>query len=422
MTIDYSKRPKTYLLPTLNILPAEISYLKNGISIFYLHNENQKIMRLDIRLKAGSFFQDKKGVAAIATKMLFEGTLQHKASEIFEAIDYQGAYVENSLDKDFASFSIYMPKQALKEILNIVKEVFTSAIFPEEKLLLIKEQQQQSLAVSLEKTSTVAFRTFIQQVFLEHPYGDLIFPHDYDAISREDILAFFYTYYQLSNARIFVAGEIDDEVKKIVNNSLGNIPEQKSLLVKSSSFLEFEATKIKIQKQEAMQASICIGKRLFTRQHPDWMKLSLLNMVLGGYFGSRLMNEIREKKGLAYGIYSRMTSYQANGIFYISADVNVNKTEEAIEAIHHIFKKLQHSPIPKKELTLVKNYYYGIFLRYFDGIFSILNRYIEANDYNLSIDYWLDFLEVIKSTKAEELQAIAQVYFNPDSMTEVVVG
>lgn len=422
MSVDYSQQPTSYLLPTLNILPSEMSCLKNGIPILYLHNENQRIIRLDIRLKAGSFFQNKNGIATIVAKALFEGTTQHKRSEIFAIMDYQGAYMESSSGKDFASFSIYMPKQAIKEVLTVVSEVFTSAIFPEEELLLIKEQQKQSLTVNLEKTSVVAFRTFTQQIFPQHPYGTLIYPDDYDTINRDDVLAFFHNFYQAAHCRIFVAGEINDEVKELLNNSLGNIPVRNTLDIKHYSLPEPKTEKIKIPKQDAMQASICIGKRLFTRQHADWEKLNLLNMVLGGYFGSRLMSEVREKKGLAYGIHSQMKSYQVSGAFYISADVNSNKTEEAIEAVYHILTDLQHTAIDKKELTLVKNYYYGVLLRYFDGIFPLLDRYIEVNDYDLPIDYWLDFLETIKNTEADELQALAQTYFQPESMTEIIVG
>ena len=131
-----------------------------------------------------------------------------------------------------------------------------------------------------------------------------------------------------------------------------------TLDIKQYSLPEPKTEKIKIPKQDAMQASICIGKRLFTRQHADWEKLNLLNMVLGGYFGSRLMSEVREKKGLAYGIHSQMKSYQVSGAFYISADVNSNKTEKSLRQFIIFLPTFNIRQLTKVDFS--KNYYYGV--------------------------------------------------------------
>ena len=422
MDIDRTSQPITQLLPSMEILPSETHILKNGIPLLILHNENQKIIRLDLRLRAGSSFQEKNAVALITSKTLFEGTQFHTRSEIYSALDFQGAYMDRSVDKDFANFSVYMPKEAVKEIFTIVKEVFTSPDFPEEELILCKEQQKQSLCVSMERTSVLAFRSFIQTVFSGHPYGTITHPNDFDCIERQDIINFYTSFYQASNIHLFIAGNIDDEVKNYLEETIGSIPMGKPIECKKFSFTPLSTDKILISKDEAMQSSICIGKKLFTRMHPDWMKLSVLNMILGGYFGSRLMSEIREKKALAYGISSRMVSYQESGIFYIAADVNKDKTEEAIDAVYKTLENLQKFPVLNNELNLVKNYYYGILLRNFDGIFSLLDRYIEINDYNISIEYWLTFLQVIKNIEIDEIQLLAQQYFDPNSMFEIVAG
>jgi len=417
-----SQQPPTYYLPELQIVNAEYQQLKNGIPLIVLHDNTYKIIRLDIRLRAGSYFQKKGGVALATLKTLFEGTASHTRTQIFNAIDFQGAFIDRITDKDFATISIYMPYYAVKDILNIVKEVFTTPGFPDYELTVFKENQKQSLAVSLEKTSVLAFRELTKTIFNTHPYAKLNEISDYDAIDRRDVVDFYATHYHASDMRVFIAGNIDDNVKKLLDQSLGEIKTAVNYHQQEQSFLLPKAIKRTIEKPDALQSSICIGKKLLTRTHPDWMKFSVLNMILGGYFGSRLMTEIREKKGFAYGIYSRMISYQYAGIFYISADVNINKTNEALEAIYKCMEMLANEPVPETELNLVKNYYEGILLRQFDGIFSVFDRYVDVNDYSLSIDYWKDFLRIIRDTTPEEVLALAKTYFNIDEWIEIVVG
>jgi len=417
-----SQQPPTYYLPELQIVNAEYRQLKNGIPLIVLHNNTYKVIRLDIRLRAGSYFQKKGGVALATLKTLFEGTTLHTRAQIFNAIDFQGAYLDRTIDKDFATISIHMPDYAVKDILDIVKEAFTTPSFPDSELTLLKETQKKSLAVSLEKTSVLAFREFTKTIFDTHPYATLNEIADYDAIERQDVVDFYSTHYHASDMRVFIAGNIDDTIKKLLDQSLGEIKTAITYQQEEQIFLLPKAIKKTIEKPDALQSSICIGKKLFTRTHPDWMKFSVLNMILGGYFGSRLMSEIREKKGLAYGIYSRIISYQSAGLFYIAADVNINKTNEAVEAVYKCLQTLANEPISETELNLVKNYYEGILLRQFDGIFSIFDRYVEINDYNLTIKYWKNFLRVIQDTTAEELLVLAKSYFNTDEWIEIVVG
>ncbi|NLJ81514.1 MAG: insulinase family protein [Bacteroidales bacterium] len=422
MNINRAVSPPRYLLPEMEILPSKTIHLKNGIPLLILHNENQKIIRFDIRLMAGSYFQHKKTIALMTAKSLFEGTAYRDRSNIFSAIDFQGAYMNSTVNKDVASFSIYMPKQAAQIIFEIIKEVFLFANFPEKEISLIKEQRKQVLRVNLEKTSFLAFQAFSKEAFPNHPYGFSTEVEDYDNINRDDLLEFFRKFYVSGNIRLFIAGDINENIVNSLEQTLGEIPQKERIEFFDFSLKQGLISKTTISKPSAMQSSICIGKPLFNRKHRDWMKLNLLNMILGGYFGSRLMSDIREKRGLAYGIHSRMVSYQKSGAFYVHADVNKDKTAEAIDAVYDNFRNLQNSSVLKEELDLVKNYYSGILLRYFDGVFSLLDRYIESNDYSLSINYWLDFLKTIKNTQEDELQLLAQKYLDPSSMIEVVVG
>lgn len=412
----------TLLLSRLEIIPSHSFTLSNGIPVLALHNEDYRLIRLDIRLLSKHDSQIKLLSGSATARTLFTGSFQHDRKQISEIMDFHGAYYDVNIDKDFTTFSVYFPKEAAKKIFALLQEVFTMPSFPESEWNVIKEKQKRELAIKLGRNSYVVFKEFLKTLFESHSYGKFPEYEDYDAIENKDLYDFYTNFYHASNIRLYIAGNIDKEIKNLLSKTFelmpqGTIPEIKDHTIP----LNTSAKKI-IEKENAMQSNIVIGKTLFNLAHADWKKLSVLNLTLGGYFGSRLMSEIREKSGVAYSIYSSLSSYIESGIFYISAHVNSDKTEIALQEIYKVIENLSKTPIPEKELNLVKNYYYGNLLRDFDGVFSVLDRYIDVEDYGLTIDYWHDFLDTIRQISSDDLLSLANTYLDPTSMAEIVVG
>jgi len=418
----YSK-PKTQPFNGFSPPKTVRSELKNGIPFIGLHDPNSELMRLDVRLTAGSYFQQKPSIAAAALKLITEGTSLLSAEEIAEKLDYHGAYFEILTDRDFSSFTVYFPKTAASDILNIIRQLFDDAAFPQEKIAIYKNHSKKNLSINLEKTSYLAYTQFIANIFGEkHPYGLSLNLPDIDAINREDIVQFYQTHFHAGNMRVFVAGNLDNSFKELINNTIGR------LHGKTSNISDFippypQTARIhRIERENALQSSICIGRRLFNRNHQDWEQMTVLNTVLGAYFGSRLMTNIREDKGLAYGIHSQTTSFLQDGMFLISADVNKNQVQQATDEIYKELLLLTQEEIPQKEIVLVKNFLYGTFLRQFDGIFSQIDRIIVSDDYHFEDAYWETCLKCYKSANSRTLLALANFCLQPDSMAEIVVG
>jgi predicted Zn-dependent peptidase len=344
------------------------------------------------------------------------------SEQIAEQLDYAGAYFEVISDRDFATFSIYFPKKAGEKVLPIVGKLFTEAIFPEDKIAILKRNTAKNLAINMEKTSYLAYSHFVTHIFgQKHPYGISLQFEDIDKINRDDIIDFYQQHFHAGNIRLFIAGNMDEDLLNLLDSTIGNIayknPNQQNIIP-----VEPSKGKFFIEKENAVQSSICIGNRLFNYQHKDWIDISVLKTVLGGYFGSRLMTNIREKKGLTYGIYSQMVSFQMDGLFVIRTDVN---REQAKEAIHEIFEELsilQREPVPQEEIMLVKNYLYGSLVRNFDGVFSQIDRTILTNDYNFPHNYWNQYMETIKNITPHRLLELAIQYLQSDNMTEIVAG
>lgn len=414
--------PATYPFAAPKLWNMECFWLENNIPVCFLHNAEYRLIRMDIRIKAGSCYQGLPGIAQTTAKILQEGTVLHPNSSWAEAMDALGAIAEISPERDYVSFSFHFSKEKIEPVLELVMEMLTQALFPQEKLEVIRKQHKQQLGTQLEKNSFVAYRCFLSSLFDNHVYGQSLTLEDMDLWTTGLLRGFFNDCYTPESTRIFMAGNITDRVLSCLDKTIGQWGKRSFIAAEPGNVTVSHATRCHVRKEGSLQSSLCIGKVNIQRHHPDWMGLQLLNRVLGGYFGSRLMTEIRERSGLAYGISSHLLSYRHAGLFVIMADVNASRTEEALGKIRRELLHLIEEPIGKEELKLVKNYEFGSMLRNFDGIFSIMDRYIETDDSGMSVDFWKKYFESIPHFTAKELQLLAVRYLNPDSMTEVTAG
>lgn len=421
--LDRSIAPKVYNFQGFQTPIINKYTLSNGISCYGIDNHSINLIRLDIRIYAGSTFQKKISVARACINLLQEGTLHHSAEEIAEKMDFAGAYYSTSSAREYVGITIYFPKTATESILLLLTEMLTEATFPEDKINIFKQKIKNELAIKLEKNAHLGYFKLIESLYGEnHPYGQIANLNNVDAFLREDIVDFYNQYFHAGNIKLFFAGNLDESFYNTINQHFEKIQKKDVTLPILNYESSLPAKKIYIEKENAVQTSVYIGKRIFTSNNPNWTTCKLLNMVLGGYFGSRLMSNIRESKGLAYNIYSRMTPMLFSGLFYVSADVNKEQANLVVEEIYAEFSSLQNQLITEEELNIVKNYIYGSRLRTFDGVFNQLEQYIELVDFQRDESYWQHSLNIIQTTTSQTLYEIAQTFLNKEDFTEIIVG
>ena len=281
--------------------------------------------------------------------------------------------------------------------------------------------------VAMEKVNYIAKINFLQQLFGEkHPYGKYAKLNDYNKVTSNDLIAFHKKYYHPNNLRIIASGKITNEKTiNLINKYFGDKTwESKSLhkIVNYNLPLNQES-KIFIPKKDAMQSSIRIGKILFNKKNPDYMGVSILNVILGGYFGSRLMTNIREKKGYTYGIGSGIISLKNSGYFFIASEVGANVREKAVVEIYKEIASLRNNFVSNAELNLVKNYMIGDLLRNIDGPFALSERFVGLFDYGLDFnEYYNKYIQTIKNITPEKILELANIYFTRDSFCETIAG
>ena len=221
---------------------------------------------------------------------------------------------------------------------------------------------------------------------------------------------------------IVASGKIDSQVTKIVSDCFSSLQLKDELPAAAYTINSSGRKEVFIEKVDAMQSAIRIGRRLFNKKHQDYFGMQVLNTILGGYFGSRLMSNIREDKGYTYGIGSGVSSMLYDGFFYISTEVGVDVTKATLHEIYKEVETLQQTIVPEEELTLVKNYLLGTFLRSVDGPFAMSEKFTAIKNYGLTNDFYVAYVNYLKQVKAADLLLLAQKYLNKNELSELIVG
>ncbi|MBI9038947.1 MAG: insulinase family protein [Bacteroidales bacterium] len=418
-------QPEIKQIEKINLNEPEKLFLNNGIPVYSIKSGTQDVVKIDLFFEAGSIRQQKPFVAFSANMLLKEGSSKYTSSVIAELLDYHGAYIETINQKDLAIVSLYSLNKHLEKLLPLLSDIIFSPKYPEKEFDVFIQKQRQEYKVNIEKVKYLAMQKFNQLIFgKNNPYGQIVELNDFDTLKPFDLRNFHKRFYDAANCKIIISGKINDKLFGLLNLNFGNI--------KVNSKYKIDTVKIDIPsitdrkdiiiKENAMQSAIRIGKILFNKTHPDFMGLTVLNTVLGGYFGSRLMMNIREDKGYTYGIGSGLASLHNSGFFFIASEVGTEVSKDAINEIYIELRKLTEEKIPEDELDLVRNYMLGSFMRSIDGPFALAEKYRSVLEYNLDLKYYSKLIETIKSITSSDLLNLAQKYFIEDTMIELLVG
>ena len=423
MSIDRIKGPAIQSIKKIDLIQAEKAKLDNGIPFYQVKSGTQPVIRLEFIFEAGIRQQQKPLVASFSNSMLVEGTKKLSAQAIAEKFDYFGAFVEPEIDNDRAGLTLHCLSKSFNSVFPQFAELLLEASYPENILKTNLSNSRQKYIVNTDKVEFLARKKFMQVLFGEtHPYGRQAELENFDDLKQADLLDFYSQFYQLNNLTIVASGQYGEEVFQLVNQFFGTI---KITERKNNSFTHSEEQKIqklKIEKKGAVQNSIRIGSQFPIKSHPDFFNMQILNTALGGYFGSRLMANIREDKGYTYGIGSGVVSMEKAGYFFIATEVGSDVCEKALKEIYFETTKLCNEEIGNEELNMVKNYMLGSFLRHSDGPFAMADRFKAIHFYQLDYTHFDNYIDAINTVSARDLLNVAQKYLNQDRLSEVITG
>lgn len=421
--LDRQSPPKFHRISQINIPDAAYTALDNGIPVYTIAAGKQPVTRVEFIFNAGSWFEKSPGASYFATKMLSEGTSSLSSATISNEIEKYGAHLELSSSMDFAVMTLECLNKQLPHLLPLIHELLYDSAFPENEFLTLKKIKSQQIRVSREKTSTLASIKFRESLFgKSHPYGKDLTVKDVEDLQLEDVVQFYQTFFR-GKFQIVASGQPTPEFHMLINQLFGS-----KALVCIAADAEFgyedvPGEKLVVEeKPKNIQSSIRLGKKLFTKNHPDLIDMLILNEILGGYFGSRLMKNIREEKGYTYGISSSIITLKNEGFFIVGTDVNKENTQNTIDEIFKEIDILQSTNVPDEELETVKNYMVGSFLSDINTPFALADKFKAVHLNDMDLQFYKNFIERINTISAEDIKDIANKHLDAESLRTIVVG
>ena len=390
--------------------------------LYYINTGEQEVIKLELVTHAGSHLETTPGSSFFASKMLAEGTVDRSSAEIAEQLDFYGAQLDISPGFDFASTSIYLLRDKLPQLLPLISEILTLPAFDQNELEIQKSLKADAIKVNLEKNQFVASRKIRETLFGDqHSYGHSLELAHVEAIDQQKVKSFYEEHF-LKQPTLVASGKVLDGDLALIEQSFGKL-NCLNLEDDSKSISDYRPEKrLFIEKEDSLQSSIRIGKTALQKDHPDYLKTLVVNEILGGYFGSRLMKNIREEKGFTYGVYSNIMNLNKAALQIIGTDVKKEFRDQTIDEVFKEINKLNTELISEDELETVRNYMQGSFLSSINTPFSLADKFKSIHFHGLDYSYYDQYLNTVNTITREEILEKAQQHFDADSYSVVIVG
>ncbi len=422
MTLDRSTPPPVRDFKDIRLDVPEPVILSNGMKMWVVGNGEDEINKLSIYMTGGGFHESRPMQSTACSMAVFNGNKNMTHAQISEAIDFYGAWRSMQVYDNTTSFSISSLNENFDKTLPIFIDCFRFPTFPDNEFELNKRQLAVNCATAREKVKYIASKEISRLYYGEnHPLSTDPTPDDINSLTQEHISSFYSSYYKAQNCNIILAGRITDKELAIVERVLSQwIPDGKSSpLLYPETTPSDEIFKV-IDKEGAVQAAIAMMLKTVPRKHPDYFKLRILATVLGGYFGSRLMANIREDKGYTYGINASHSGRSFDGHIAISTECDTQHTWKVINETKKEMQRLCEEPIPEQELQIVKRHMLSDLVKSLDTPFSIANYIGNMFCYGTYPSYFNDQVVDILSATSSDLIETARKYLDLSKLRIVI--
>jgi predicted Zn-dependent peptidase len=420
--LDRTTAPPIQPLARVTLPTVDVVQLPSGARLHVLANDAQPVVRLQVVFRAGKIAEPQPGLASLTARMLLEGTTTRTARQIADEVAFYGASLECDAGFDRSTLTLYCLTRHLPTLLPLVVDVLSNPAFPAAELEQLKTRTIQNVRVERKKTSYLASERFNELVFgPATAYGRVFDSAAYQALTADSAQAFHQAAYAFSNAEIFLCGDVAAE-REMVAAAFGAPHSGNTSAPVVAEPVASTGSPDRVAVPGSLQASIRMGRHWPAPTHPDTHRLKLLVNVFGGYFGSRLMRNIREDKGLTYGIYASVAPREFGTSLVIGTDVKGESADFAVSEIEMEMRRLQEELISAEELETVKSYILGKFANELSTVFEQCDKYKTLVFLNLPADYYTQFVQQTEAADAETLRTLAKEYLAPEALQVVIAG
>lgn len=426
MILDRTTPPPIRQLSEFSIALPERRVMKNGMPLNIINAGTEDVVRFDLLIGGGQWHQEQPLQAMFTNRMLREGTGRMTSAQIAEKLDYYGAWLELSSSVNYGFITLYSLNKYFSRTLSVIAEMVRAPLFLAKELSVVADTNKQQFLVNSTRVEMIARKQLNRALFgAEHPFGRYAVAEDYDRITPEVLRDFYQKYYHSGNCSVYISGKVTPDIIRSIEENLGDDAwgEVKDKPVMQAVAPRTTSEKhLFVEREDALQSSLKMGSFVMDRQHPDFLKARVMVTLFGGYFGSRLMSNIREDKGYTYGIGAGIVSYPDTGILIISTEAANEYINSIIAEVYREMDKLCNELVPQGELEMVKNYMLGDLCRSYEGPFSLSDAWIYIETAGLDDKFFIRSLDAIRGITREEIQRLAQAYFCKENLIEVVAG
>ncbi len=402
--------------------------LDNGMVLLLAEKHDIPMVTVNMAIKAGNtaVAGDKPGLASITAALLTQGTTKRTANHISSEIDFIGGSLSTGGGDDFATAGLRVLKKDIRTGFDLLSDVIRNPVFDQGEIDRKVKSTLAEIRRQKEEPNIVASEAFQKAVYGGHAYGrtgDDIAAY-LPKLTRQDIIDFYEARYCPDNTIIAVVGDVSEkEVVSLLNEYFNGWKRNGQPLPAPIAPPVIEKTSIRKIDKNIAQANIVMGHIGISRENPDFYAVSIMNYILGGGgFSSRLMDNIRDNKGLAYDVHSSFAAQKETGIFEVGIQT---KNESANDVINETFKEIRRirtDLVSEKELADAKAYLTGSFPLRMDTSSKIAGMLTSIEIYNLGLDYPQKYASLINSVTREDIQRVAKKYLHPDRLVIVVVA
>ncbi len=421
--LNRTKAPAFKELDSFPPIQVDEKRLENKVPVYMLRANTQALSRIELIFRAGTWANPNLSISSTTAKMMSQGTKSYSSFEIVEFISKYGAHLNIISTADHIKITLFTLTKYFKEVLPIVKEVMLNASYPSHELSILQEKMLQGLRLNLKKNAYVSSQIFKKTLFGEgHPYVEELTEETVLALNREALVNFSQQYIVGKSFDIVVAGNIPPNLLSILNETFGQISINDSVQQTVDDKYILPQPVQHLEKGDALQTSIKIGRKVMDRKHKDCFSFVVLNEIVGGFFGSRLMKNIREEKGLTYGIHSSTIHLLNSDFWLISTDVKKELKDLALSEIYKELEILQNEFISDQELKIVKNHLLGSFCSSMNTCFDLADRFKVMHYQNLDKKYYSRYIHTVRNITPNNIQEMAQNYFKKEDLIQITVG
>ena len=394
------------------------------MKLYVLNNGDQEVNKFEVIYRGGLLEETKPLQSFVLASMLIHGSAEYSSQDVAEILDYNGSQFSATNHDNFTHISLNSLNKNFDTVLPVLKSILYSPSIPEREYNLLGSQIKSAYQTARQRVKYLSQMAGRKVYFGEkHPFSHMICDEDVDNLAIEDILSFHHKYYKPENCVMVLSGKVDEKEIALIDKYFGQDTNHGDL----SEFVECErrasTTKnIVVNKEGALQSSVYMLQEAIPRNHPDYIKLRILVTALGGYFGSRLMQNIREDKGYTYGINAMLVGRRSGAKIVITSECDTAYTYLLVKEVENEIRRIQDKLMGEEELDTVKNNMLSDLAKTLDSPFSMASCVSSNIIFSTGEDYFNRQIAEITKITTKELQEVANKYLDVSKFYTAIAG